>query len=108
MMVSNRRDDGNKMMLLKAPGLVILCLVLSVNTFAQLSDSIQIALNPSSNLAVRIPILKHIGEWYLSKHDTTALRYFKELLLLSDQSNDPLLKPYAYYRMGVCRYEQSD
>jgi len=92
----------------KVPGVLIFCLVLTVRTVAQIPDSIQTAFDKSTSPAERIPVLKHIGEWYLSKRDTTAIRYFKELILLSDQTQDPLLKCYAYYRMGVCRYHQND
>src|SRR6187431_36905 len=90
-------------------GLLIFCLVTIVsNTRAQSSDSLQQKLNSTTTVESRIALLKHIGEWYLSKQDTAAIRYFEELVVLSDQSNDPLLKAYAYYRLGVCRYQQND
>lgn len=90
-------------------GIIIFYIViLTGSTFAQAPDSLESTLRATASVAERIPVLKHVGEWYLSKRDTTAIRYFKELLLLSDQSKDPLIKPYAYYCMGVIRYQQND
>jgi tetratricopeptide (TPR) repeat protein len=90
-------------------GILIFFLVVLVScTFAQSPENFKSALRSATRAEKRIPLLKEAGEWYLKKRDTAALRYIEELVKLSGRSKDPVLRAYAYYRMGVCRYQQND
>lgn len=82
--------------------------VSGISVTGQSIDSLKRLLEDAEQPSERISLLRQLGDAFMATRDTSALQYFEELIALSESSGDPLLKPYAYYRMGVCWYNQNN
>lgn len=88
--------------------LTILLFGIAVTALGQSLDSLKNVLLKEEIVEKRIELLKTIGEASMSQSPTEAISYFEELILISVQQQNNLLKAYALNRIGNCWFNLND
>lgn len=87
---------------------LILLFGIAVPVLGQSLDSLKNALLKEEVVEKRIELLKTIGEASMNQAPIDAISYFQELISISEQQQNNLLKAYALNRIGNCWFNLND